>query len=161
MTYRNLSPTAISAITAEDSDEVWLILLVIRHPSLAEPIRVVRNNEDIQSTADGSLKTYQAVLFRIELPGEDAEEPGSAVISLPNVDLSLMEAIRTIQGPAEVDIYVVLASQPNVVEMDFYGMVLRELDWDASRISGRLRFETIVTEPLSVTITPARFPGLF
>jgi Domain of unknown function (DUF1833) len=154
---RTLSPAAIASLTAENTDEVWIVLLTIDHPSLAEPIRVANNNEDITSNGED----YIGLPFSIELPGEDADEPGTAAIQVPNVDREIVAAARGIQGRASATIEVVLASQPNVVEVGFYGLEMTEVEWDASTVRGRLRFEQIMTEPLSPIITPERFPGLF
>jgi hypothetical protein len=56
---------------------------------------------------------------------------------------------------------VVLASSPNTIEVEFSGLTLREVFWDSQFITGQLRFESIIIEPITITITPARFPGLF
>lgn len=157
MIGRILSPAAVASLTTENTEEVWLVTLTIRHDSLATPIRVVNNNEDVVSGGH----TYIGLPFAIELPGEDAEEPGTASIQIPNVDREIVAAGRSIFGPAACDIRVVLASQPDTVEVEFVGLTLRDMEWDTSTVRGRLRFETIVTEPLTLTITPGRFPGLF
>jgi len=46
---RSISSTAQAAINAQETDEIFLILLTISHDDLAEPIRVVSNNENITS----------------------------------------------------------------------------------------------------------------
>lgn len=157
MTGRVLSPAAVASLTTENTEEVWLVLLTIDHPTLASPIFLANNNEDVVSVGD----RYIGLPFSIELPGEDAEEPGVALIQVPNVDREIVAAGRTISGPATCDIRVVLASQPDIIEVEFVGLILRDMEWDASMVRGRLRFESIVVEPLAETITPARFPGLF
>lgn len=157
MTVRTLSPAAIASLTTENTAEVWLVLLEINHPSMATPIRVVNDNQDC--TSNGLL--YQGLPFNIELPGENAEAPGFATISIPNVDREIVAAGREIVGPASCIITVVLASSPNTIEIQYPGLSMRELEWDAGTVRGRLRFESIVTEPCTLMITPERFPGLF
>lgn len=164
MTYRTLSPAAVASLTAENTDEVWLVLLTITHPTLAKPILIANNNEDVFSTAyldAGQPGRFIACPFSIELPGEDADEPGTSMISVPNVDREIVSAARSITGSADVVITVVLASSPNEIEVQFPGLSLSEVDWDAATVRGKLRFESIVTEPVTLTITPERFPGLF
>ena len=165
MTFRTLSPAAVASLTTENTDEVWLVLLTITHPSLADPILIANNNEDVFSTAGPSAGVIEdrfiGCPFSIELPGEDADEPGTSMISVPNVDREIVVAARSITGSADVVITVVLASSPNTIEVQFPGLSLSEVDWDAATVRGKLRFESIVTEPVTLTITPERFPGLF
>jgi hypothetical protein len=157
VTVRTLSAAAIASLTAENTDEIWLVLLEITHPSMVTPIRVVNDNQDC--TSNGVL--YQGLPFDLDLPGDSAEAPGFASIAIPNVDRAIVAAGRELSGPASCTITVVLASQPNVIEIQYPGLTMRELKWDASTVRGRLIFESIVTEPCTLTITPERFPGLF
>lgn len=154
---RTLSPAAVASLTAENTSEVWLVLLEIDHADLAAPIRVV--NDNVNCTHNGDV--YLGLPFAIELPGEDAEEPGMATVAIPNVDRSVVRAGREIAGPATATLTVVLASQPDTVEVSYPGLTLNDLQWDAGTVRGRLRFESIVTEPCTLIITPERFPGLF
>jgi hypothetical protein len=154
---RSLSSTAIASANAQQTDEVWLVLLTIAHPSLATPIRVVNNNESIVSRG----QTYQWFPFEIELPGEDVDSPSRARLRIDNVDRTIVNTIRSISTPPTVTLEVVLASAPNVVEVSFSGLSLREVDYDAMSVTGELVFESIFTEPVTLTMTPARFPGLF
>jgi hypothetical protein len=157
---RTLSSNALGALANDYTDEVFVILLKLEHDDLAEPIRVANNNENVVRTETTSV-TYVGVPFEIELPPEDAEEPGAATISIPNVDRTVTTAVRAISTPVTATIMVVLASSPNTVEVQYTGLTLREVMYDAEAITGILRFETLVIEPITFTITPARFPGLF
>lgn len=154
---RSLSSTAIASANAQQTDEVWLVLLTIAHASLATPIRVVNNNESIVSRG----QTYQWFPFEIELPGEDVDSPSRARLRIDNVDRTIVNTIRSISTPPTVTLEVVLASAPDVVEVSFSGLSLREVDYDAMSVTGELVFESIFTEPVTLTMTPARFPGLF
>lgn len=162
---RTLSPAAVASLTAETTAEVWLVLLEIDHPDLAAPILVVNDNVDCTSTANssppGTPRVYIGLPFSIELPGESDDDSGIATVAIPNVDREIVNAGRTIVGPASCTITVVLASQPNTIEVSYPGMEMSDLQWDAGSVRGRLRFESIVTEPCSLIITPERFPGLF
>lgn len=154
---RSLSTRAIASANAQTTDEVWLVLLTISHSTLATPIRVVNNNEDVVSRGN----TYQWFPFDIELPGEDVDSPSRARLRIDNVDRTIVNTIRSITTPPTVTLEVILASAPDVVEVSFTGLSLREVDYDAQSVSGELVFESIFTEPVTLTMTPARFPGLF
>jgi len=104
---------------------------------------------------------YVAFPFQIDLPGEDVEQPSVARLRIDNVDRRIVQAIRGLPTAPLADIEVVLASQPETVEVGFYDLTLRAADYDALYVEGTLTFEQIFTEPLSVEMTPARFPGMF
>lgn len=154
---RTLSPAANASIMAEETDEVWLVLLQIDHDDLAAPIRVANNTENVVSGGE----TYVGLPFELALPAESDNGPGEAVIRVDNVDRQIVEAVRTITSPPRVTIRVVLASQPDVIEALIENMVMKDVTYDVATVQGRLRFEDIVTEPVAETITPERFPGLF
>ena len=54
-----------------------------------------------------------------------------------------------------------LASSPNTVEVGYYGMTMRAATFDSLYVSSELTFEQIFTEPVSLAMTPERFPGMF
>lgn len=154
---RSLSSNAIASQNAEATAEAWLILLTIDHASLASPIRVVDNNADITSNGD----LFVAWDINLVLPGEDPDNPDTARLSIGNIDPLIIRTLRSISGPPSITIRVVLSSTPDVVEVEFAGLVLRKASYDAGQITGDLAFEEILTEPVATTLTPAMFPGLF
>ena len=60
-----------------------------------------------------------------------------------------------------VALKVVLADQPDTIELEYAGMRLRNVTWDQGEISGDLVYEDILSEPVCEQMTPARFPGAF
>lgn len=154
---RTLSQVAVESANAQQTGEVWLCLMTITHPSLPQPIRVVNNNEDI--TSRGNL--FQNFPFEIELPGEDPDSPPRARLRIDSTDRTIVNAIRTISSPPVITLEVILASQPNTVEIAFDGLTLREVTYDVRSVSGELVFESIFTEPITTQMTPSRFPGMF
>lgn len=160
MPGRVLSAPATAAIAAEETDEVFLVCVKISHADLVAPIRVVNNIEDITRTEDAVSVDYVGLPFEIELPDE-GERPGETRLSVDNVDRRIVEAIRTIQSPPDVEIRVVLASQPDVIEYELTGLTLRDATYDVSTVQGYLRFEDLQVENACDTITPSRFPALF
>lgn len=154
---RTLSSTALGSAFAPQTDEVWLVLLTITHPSLAAPLRFVNDYQSLVSRSN----VFLAFPFEVEFPEQDADSPGEARLTIDNIDRSIVNTIRSISSPPEVMMEVVLASQPDTVEAVFSGLILRNVTYDAVKVSGVLRFEDIMTEPVSVQMTPARFPGMF
>jgi hypothetical protein len=154
---RTLSATAVASLNAQETGEVWLILLTIAHADLPTPIRVVNNNEDI--TSRGNL--FQAFPFEIVLPGEDPDSPPRATIRIDNIDRSIVALLRSISSAPSVTIEIILASQPNTVEIAYSSLALRNVRYDAATVEGELFFEPLFNEPITATMTPSRFPGMF
>lgn len=153
---RSLSAAAVASLNAPQTGEVWLVLLTIANAGMTT-IRVVNNTEDIVSRGN----TYQAFPFELELPGEDPDSPSSARLRIDNVDKRIVEAVRSISTPPEVTIEVILASQPDTVEIAYSSLTMRSVEYDVNSVRGELVFESIYSEPVTLTITPNRFPGLF
>jgi hypothetical protein len=158
---RSLSPKAVSSSQAQDTDEVWLVLLRIIHASITPGgvLRCVNNMEDITGGSDN--QTYTAYPFQLDLPNFDVDQPSVAKLKIDNVDRGIIEAIRGLPTPPKCDIEVVLASQPTTIEISLVGMTLRAADYDALEVTGTMTYEEIFTEPVSLDMTPSRFPGMF
>lgn len=154
---RNLSFKAIESMQATSTDEVWLLLLTIYHSSLSVPIYLVNNNENIVSRGI----TFIGLPFDVDLPNEDQDAPGAARLTVDNVDRTILDAIRAMDVPPTISIEVVLASQADTVELGMYDLVLRNVSYDATKITGSLQWEDILVEPMALQMTPARFPGMF
>lgn len=154
---RTQSNRALTGEFAQQTDEVFLVLLTMTHPSLAVPIRVVNNNEDVVSRGNN----YIALGFEVSLPGEEPDRPTLARLKIDNVDRTVIVALRQILTPPIVTLEVVLADTPSTVEASFTGLILRNVIYDEASITGELAFEQILVEPVSISIVPARFPGLF
>lgn len=153
---RALSATANASLAAQQTGEVWLVLLTIAGSGFTT-IRVANNTEDVVSRGN----TFIGFPFEIELPGQDPESPSSARLRIDNIDKRVIEAIRTIQTPPTVTIEVILASAPDTVEIAFTDLSLRGAQYDVNSVRAELVYETIFTEPVTCNITPNRLPGLF
>lgn len=160
MTQRTLSATALESAFAENTDEVWLVLLTIKHPNILDnggELYFVNNMEDVVA----GPKTYIAFPFMIDLPAEDQEQPAVARLRIDNVDRQIVATLRDLATPPTVDIEVVLASSPTTVEVGFYDMTMRNATYDPLYVEATLVFESIYVEPVTLEMTPGRFPGLF
>lgn len=154
---RTLSDPAVESLMGEDTDEVWLALVTIDHEDLEEPIRVVNNVVDIESNGE----TFIGCPFDLELLSETPDGPGVATLSIDNVDKQIIEAVRSIQGPPSVTTQVILASDPDTIELEVGDLTMRNVTADVAKVQGTLELEDLTVEPCSETITPHRFPGMF
>ncbi len=154
---RNISPESRIAAYAEATDKVWLVLLEINAAGLGAPIRIVNDNQDVIHLG----WTFIGYPFEIELPSESQDRPMIARIRIDNTQRLIIDEVRSISEPPSVTLRVILADQPDVVEVEYAGMRLRNVTWDVGEISGDLVYEDILSEPVCEQMTPARFPGAF
>ena len=155
MTY---SANFIEAVVSQNTDEVFLFLLTLDHDDLASPIRVVNNVENI--TSNGNV--YTAFPFELILPQDDGDTLPQVIISLSNVDLSLVDEIRSLTGALTVTLEVVLASSPNTIEMSIDGMQTISIQYDAQKIEATCQVEDTLNLIFpSDAYLPFNFPGLF
>lgn len=154
---RNFSEAATASINAQETDEVWLTLLTIDSPELEQPLRFVNNNASV--TSRGNL--YLAFPFEVEFPGQDEQNPGEARLVIDNIDRQIVNFVRSISAPPQVTMEVVLGSSLDTVEASFSNMTLRNVSYNASSVTGILKFEDIVIEPVTFAMTPERFPAMF
>jgi hypothetical protein len=156
---RVLSTRAIQEAQALESGDVWLILLTLNHAGLTAPVRVVNNNEEIISNGE----KYLAYPFDITLATDDGEHLPQIQLTIDNVERTLVESIRSIAEPPEIDLVLVLASSPDNEEIKISGLTLREVSYDAFTISGTLMAEDILNQkyPADVVSLAAGYIGLF
>lgn len=155
---RSLSTNALLALTAQETEEVFVILLTIEHDDLTDPIRVCSDNQNVVSRGE----TYIAFPFQLTLPIDDASRPPAAQLSIDNVTREIGVAIRTITSPARILFEIVRADAPDVVEVEFPNFLLRNVSYDALQVTGDLVVEDLTIEPYpGIKFTPANFPGLF
>lgn len=145
-----------SAFASETAD-VWLLLLTITHAALAEPIRIVNNNENIDSNGE----TFTAFGFDISLPVDSPERAPQARITIDNVSRELIETLRSLTSSPTVRFDFIRAAAPDVLELTWTNFQLQDVVWDAQQITATLSQADLVTEPFPAhTFTPAFFRGL-
>jgi len=153
-----LSLAARRAVNAQETDEVFLLLLALDHDDLAEPIRVVNNTEDVTSRGNA----YVAYPFEIALPDEDPESVARVTLRIDNVDREIVKSLRAIQAPLSVALEVVMASSPDTVEAGPFNMTLVAAEYDALTVTGELAFEDVLNESFpGHSYIPSEYPGLF
>jgi hypothetical protein len=161
---RLVTQRARTAMYAQETDEVFLTLLVLTHATLPEgPLRFVNNLENITSTADGTgAHDYIAMPFQIQWPSERGEQLPVVQIALDNVHPAIADTIRSIQTPPTLTIYLVLAATPNIVEAGPVTFTLKNARYDVAQVSGSLAFADVLNESFPWrTFTPQDWPGCF
>ena len=148
----------VSAVFAAETAEIFLVLLTMEHPDLAQPIRVVHNQQDIDSRGN----TYTRFAFLPKFPDNIEGQVPRAELVIDNVSLEIVREIRQLRTAPTVKLEVIRAAAPDTVEMSLPEFYLRNVTWDAETIRGTLSLDNVVQERFpALAFTPAHFPGLF
>lgn len=153
---RTFSPAAIRALMAEATNEVFVLLVTFWHGT--EYFRCCLNNEPVLSRGQVFEPTY----FGFKLPDVTDQAPSGCEITVDNVDQRMIDLLRRITTPLQVRIELVLASQPNIVEIVLEDLVLRQVQWNVSQITGQLKAEDMLNAVFPGHIfEPRTFAGVF
>ena len=148
----------VQSAFAHDTDQTWLVLLTLDHPTLPEPARVVNNLVDVVSRGE----TYIACPFTISLPTQDDRGMPEAQLQIENVSQTLIKIIRTVDSEVSVKIEIVRFDAPDTVEQSFEDFALKSARADLTTIQGTLGLsDAILTAVPIYTFSPSFFPGLF
>lgn len=169
-----LSPEAIKAMFSSETDEQLITLLTIQDPSQPNtPIRLA----DSYSQRLTSLTTDDEVVYgvtsrgnnyiflplEITLPSEEDAGVGRCSVVLNYVTTEAIQLIRQhLTNPTQVNLELILASNPNYVEASFPGFYITNASYNSSQITLTLDMIDYTREPFPCyNFTPNYFPGLF
>ena len=155
---RVFTAAAVSALLAQSTPEAFIALVTITHADSGDVFRVCMNTESIISRGN----TFLPYAFRFHLPSESGEETGQVQFEIDNTDMVLIGMLRRITSPAEFLIEMVLASNPDTVELAVADLVLREVSWDASTVRGKLMLDDVLNQRFPKDVfDPIQYAGLF
>jgi hypothetical protein len=153
----NLSSNLLAQIFGQSSSDPFLMLVTISH-STFPTIYLANNTVDIVSRGI----TFSAFPMQVTLPSDDGETTREVRLELDNVSLALIEEFRKITTPPDVKVEMLLASDPNTIQLSIEELKLRNISYNKSRISARLFMDSFLNvEMTSEKYDPAIFPGLF
>ena len=154
---RSLSDNLMNQLFGSTSDDPFLSLITLSHDSFAT-IRLVNNSEDI--TSNGEL--FSAFPFKITLPTDDGETARELKLIIDNVTLELINELRAVTTPISLKVEMVLASNPDFIEIDYTDLKLRNVTINAQSVSGSIVMDDFLnTGMTSEQYAPSNFPGLF
>lgn len=155
---RTISDSSKAAFYGSETDDAFLILLTIDHDDFVSPVRVVNNSEDI--TSNGEL--FIAFPFLLELPKDTDALAPQATLTIDNIDRQIITSLRSIASAPSIKIEIIRAADPDTVEVSYDGMLLRDVTYDQSQVSGKIVLQRFDSEPYPAgRMTPKDFPGLF
>jgi hypothetical protein len=153
----NISPELLKQLYAQESEDPLILLLTLTHPTFS-PIYLANNTEDIVSNGT----SFAAFPMKIRLSADDGETQKEVSIDFDNVGLDLIDEIRTVVTPISVKIDMILASDPDSIQMTIDDLKMRSVTYNSTRISAKLYYDSFLNVELtSEKYTPSTFPGLF
>ena len=165
---RTVSLTARTAFNAETTGEVPVFLITVDHDDLATPFRfssdpTTRLSVDPLSYGTVSLGvTYNFLPIGMVMPDDSDEAPPAFRITIDNVAREMVPLLRSVDTPATVTIEMVLASDPDTIEVSWPEFDLIQADYDAQSVIIDLAIDSLVTEPYPFgRFSPSGFGGLF
>jgi hypothetical protein len=171
---RRLSLNARMAQDALASPEIEVVLFEITHPDLDAPIRLSTDNAERVSTdpliygtrstwrgANPVTEPYLWVIASAVLPSDSQDDPGDARIVLDVLDAAYAEVLRSFTDLATVHMAGVLASSPDVIEVEVLDLKLTVAEIADTEVSLTLTRENIELEYYPPgRMTRMKFPGL-
>ncbi|WP_299370414.1 hypothetical protein [uncultured Tateyamaria sp.] len=169
-----LSLNARTHVDAEHSEDVEIVLFEISHPDLDAPVRISTDPTERISAdplaygtrsewngADTVAEPFLFVIVNAELPGEEDNTPAQTRLIIYNTDSRLAEALEAITTPAQLNMAVVMASSPDVPEIEYFGLDCTSVEADEGEISISFSRHAIEDELAPYErFTRERFPGL-
>ena len=154
----SLTPELLAQLYYQESEDVFLTLLTLTHPSFAGPIRLVNNSVDVISRG----QTFIAFPFKLRLPVDDGESAREVSIEFDNVSLEILDELRTVTTSIEVKMEMVLASIPDEVQISIEELKIQTVNYNKQVISARLFLDSFLTTELNSEIySPTLYPGIF
>lgn len=164
---RNVSTEFKAAVFSESTEEVFIALLTLSHPSFPDDIRLTSDPMEVLPTAGvrGVISRgleYVFLPFMLTLPGQDDTGIARASIVIDNVDRQTLAAVRLADSAVKVGFEIVLSSDVDVPEMVAADFVLEKIKYDALTVSGEITVENFDLEPFPFQrFTPSNYPGIF
>lgn len=162
-----LSTTAKEAMYSQETSEIALFLLTVTHPDLPEQVvgggdagtfRFVRDNVNHVSRT----KTYYGLPFGLNLPTQSHEEQAKINLTLEGPNAILINTLRSLVGPPNVKIELVLLSDIDTVEEIWFDGQWKDIKWNSDSIVGEIRWADLQDLPWPSDIFDRiRFPGLY
>lgn len=158
---RHVSERFLRATSAQETGACPVILLEINHDQMDGPLLVTDAGADL-TVSGPPPRTYQALPFLIDLPSSTDDSLPQIRLRIDNVGREITDTLRTITSAPSVTVSVVLAEDPDVVEVGPLAFRLTSAVVDAVEVEGTLAFESLLGEPYpSMEFLPSTHPGLF
>lgn len=152
-----LSQSLLSQLFKQNSEDPFFMLVTLSHSSF-DTLYLVNNTEELISNGN----TFLPFPMRVTLPTDDGETLREVSIEFDNVSLELIDELRSVTDLIDVKIEMVLASNPDFVEIELAELKIRNITYNKQTVQAKLFMDDFLnTELNSERYTPANFPGIF
>lgn len=152
-----ISPELLAQLYYQNSDDPFLMLVTLSHSNF-NTIRLVNNSENIISRGN----IFQSFPMKIRLPVDDGESTREVSIDFDNVSLGILDEIRSVSTYIDVKLEMILASDPNSVQLSFEELKIQSITYDKTKVSAKLFLDSFLSTSLpSEKYGPTNFPGIF
>ncbi|HXK71967.1 MAG TPA: DUF1833 family protein [Clostridia bacterium] len=155
---RETSLTFRQAVNSQGSDEIFILLITLDHETLEDSIRICSGGQNIVHLGD----TYIYYPFDMKIPDDTADNVPQATLIIENITPTIITALRSISSEISVNIKLILASDPDTIEIEFTDMFISHISYNALTIEATIKAENYLTSYLvKDSFVPSQFPGLF
>jgi hypothetical protein len=139
------------------ADEDFVVLATISHILISPAIRIACDTVDIVSNGN----TFVGFPFEFVLP-TDSEAPPKGKIRIQNVDKRIGEVVLALTTAVDLQLDVILRSDPDTLQVSYKNLKLRNITGDAIAIEGEIGVQDYTTVPWPRTrAVKGLLPGLF
>jgi hypothetical protein len=169
-----MSKTTISLnfreqLQLQESDEVPIMLLQLRHPDTSEVLYISGDNTQLFDTepelvwgtvSGGIAYTYHPLSLR--LPTDVADRPPRMQLVVENVTGFIVAFCANMVQRGTCDLDIVTASQPDYIQIPFPTLDLRGYTRNTNVVTFDIGLDAAEDEPIPAGMfTPSGFPGVF
>lgn len=163
-----LSAVIKEAFSTNPSNEVYLRTISLSHTLVTPSIYLVadRRNWDLDLEDAGGTKTFEAVAFRLDLPGSGDQGLQELTLEIDNVDDRMTDFVNLVKASKDettITFRIYMASDVTAPQNDPpLSLVLKDIVITPDGVfSGRATFADLINKPfLTEYYTRARFPSL-
>lgn len=151
------SGTALAELTAQETDSVWTVLLIVEHPDLDAPLRFTSDN--VNTTSGGEV--YIPFAFSITFPDQAEGRSPKASIVIDNTSQEVISTLSLVATMPVVTARIVRSVDPDTVLREFGGMRLVAVPHNLDDIQAQLMPAPLEEERFPYYRFDKRFPGIW
>lgn len=154
---------------AQQSDEVPIMLVELRHPDTTEVLYLSGDNTTLLDTTPEMVwgtvsrgKTYNYRPLSLRLPTDMSDRPPRMQLMVENVSGAMVAFVSTMIQRGTCNLDIVTASAPSTVQIPFPLMDVRGFTRNSDIITFDIGLDAAEDEPIPAGLfTPSGFPGAF
>lgn len=159
-----LSETALDAVYAQTTDEVFIELIEIYHPDLPTTLRFANSNKDVvivDEAGEQGGDVYQAWAFNPIWPDSAENRPPQASVAFDNTSTAITAILRDLTVRPSVTFRLVRAKATSIVEQEWGNLEIYKTAYDAGSVTLNLGMMDLTKEPAAqARFTPNDFKSL-